>query len=105
MSRTVRDAKLETRQARLKLTVQSEPYWRAITEGCHLGYYKGARGGSWIARHRSLQGGYLKRRLGAADDIADGDGVAFLSYKQAQDAALAWFTGASDPSRGRPYVV
>jgi hypothetical protein len=43
MSRTVRDAKLETRQARLKLTVRSEPYWRAITEGCHLGYYKGAR--------------------------------------------------------------
>jgi integrase len=105
MSRTVHDAKLETRQARLKLTVRSEPYWRAITEGCHLGYYKGARGGNWIARHRSLQGGYLKRRLGAADDVADGDGVAFLSYKQAQDAALAWFTGAGDSSPGGPYVV
>jgi integrase len=105
MSRTVRDAKLETRQARLKLTVRSEPYWRAITEGCHLGYYKGARGGSWIARHRSLQGGYVKRRLGAADDIADGDGVAFLSYKQAQDAAVAWFTGASGPSPASPYTV
>jgi integrase len=105
MSRTVRDARLETRQARLKLTIRSEPYWRAITEGCHLGYYKGARGGSWIARHRSLQGGYLKRRLGAADDITDSDGVAFLNYKQAQDAAVAWFTGASGPRRADPYTL
>jgi integrase len=105
MSRTVRDARLETRQARLKLTVRSEPYWRAITEGCHLGYYKGARGGSWIARHRSLQGGYLKRRLGAADDITDSDAVAFLNYKQAQDAAVAWFTGASGPRRADPYTL
>lgn len=105
MSRTVRDAKLETRQARLRLAVRNEPHWRAITEGCHLGYYKGPRGGTWIARHRSLQGGYHKRRLGAADDIADADGVAFFNYKQAHDAALAWFAGASGPSPAAPYTV
>ncbi len=105
MSRTVRDTKLETRQARLKLAARSEPYWRAITEGCHLGYYKGPRGGTWIARHRSLKGGYLKKRLGAADDIADADGIAFLNYKQAHDAALAWFTGAIGPSLAVPYTV
>jgi hypothetical protein len=105
MSRTVRDARLETRQARLKLTIRSESHWRAIAEGCYLGYYKGARGGSWIGRHRSLEGGYVKRRLGAADDIVDGDGVAFLSYKQAQDAALAWFTAANGPSPAGPYTV
>jgi integrase len=105
MSRTVRDARLETRQARLKLVTRSEPYWRAITEGCHLGYYKGARGGSWIARHRSLQGGYLKRRLGAADDVVDADGVVFLSYKQAQDATVAWFTDANGGSPVGPYTV
>jgi integrase len=105
MPRTVRDAKLETRQARLKLAIRSEPHWRAITEGCHLGYYKGTRGGSWIARRRSAQGGYLKRRLGAADDIADADGAAFLSYKQAHDAAVAWFTQSITPDRSKPYTV
>ena len=105
MSRTVRDAKLETRQARLKLAAQREPHWRAITEGCHLGYYKGAGEGSWIARRRNSQGGYLKKRLGTADDTADADGVVFLSYKQAQDAAVAWFTEARGPSPAAPYTV
>jgi integrase len=105
MPRTVRDARLESRQARLKLAIRSEPHWRAITEGCHLGYYKGRRGGSWIARQRSAQGGYMKRRLGAADDIADADGAAFLSYKQAHDAALAWFTQSTTPGRAGPYTV
>ena len=105
MSRTVRDAKLETRQARLKLAAQREPHWRAITEGCHLGYYKGTRAGSWIARRRNSQGGYLKKRLGTADDTGDADGVVFLSYKQAQDAAVAWFTEARGPSPAAPYTV
>jgi integrase len=52
-----------------------------------------------------LEGGYVKRRLGAADDTVDGDGVAFLSYKQAQDAALAWFTAANGPGTAGPYTV
>ena len=105
MSRTVRDAKLDTRQARLKLTAQPEPYWRAITEGCHLGYYKGPRGGTWIARRRSTHGGYLKKRLGTADDIGDAEGCAFLSYKQAHNAAISWFTQALGPSPATPYTV
>jgi len=36
-------------------------------------------------RRRNSQGGYLKKRLGTADDAGDADGVVFLSYKQAQD--------------------
>jgi len=38
MSRTVRDYKLETKAARLKLKAQKEPYWRNIDMGLHLGY-------------------------------------------------------------------
>jgi integrase len=108
MARTVRDAKLESRQARIRLTARSEPHWRAITEGCHLGYYKGARSGAWIGRFRKPDGAYVKKRLGAADDIADADGSQFLSYKQAHDAAMAWFEEQRAPQRPEapaPYTV
>jgi hypothetical protein len=38
MARTVRDAKLETRTARLRLPIRSEPYWRGLEKGFALGY-------------------------------------------------------------------
>ncbi len=46
MARQVRDAKLSTREARSKLSVQHVPHWRLIHEGLHLGYRKGARAGT-----------------------------------------------------------
>lgn len=50
MARTVRDTSLETRAARACLMVRHKPYYRLIYQGCHLGYRKGPRGGSWSAR-------------------------------------------------------
>ncbi|HET6518773.1 MAG TPA: hypothetical protein VFG47_03020, partial [Geminicoccaceae bacterium] len=79
MARTMRDARLETRAARSRLPAQKEPHWKAIEQGAHLGYYKGARGGSWIARYRPGDvGAYVKRRLGKADDVRDADGAEVL---------------------------
>lgn len=92
MARTVRDARIESPNARLKLAVHHEPYWRTIDEGMHLGYRKGKRKGSWHARFRSDGGGYLKTSLGIADDILEADGVAVLSFSQAQDRARKWFS-------------
>jgi len=43
MARTVRDARIESPTARLKLAARHEPYWRTIDEGMHLGYRKGKR--------------------------------------------------------------
>ncbi len=80
MSRTIRDTRLETRAARERLTVRHEPYWRGIAEGWHLGYYKGRRGGSWVARYRPPGGTYEKTRLGRADDTEDANGVTILDY-------------------------
>ncbi len=94
MPRTVREAKLETRSARLKLVPRPEPYWRCIHEGAHLGYYRGVRSGKWVARFRSAGSeskGYLKRTLGEADDYAEADGERFLDFRQAQGAARSWF--------------
>jgi integrase len=91
MVRTVRDSKLEKPEQRKRLAIRHEPYWRGIQEGWHLGYYKGKREGTWVARWRPPGGRYQKRTLGRSDDIEEADGVTVLDYKQAQDQAREWF--------------
>jgi integrase len=86
--RHVRDARIETREARRRLSAQREPHWRAIVQGAHLGYYRGARRGAWVVRWRKPEGAYQKAVLGEADDIRDGDGVHVLDYRAAQQKAL-----------------
>src|SRR6185437_14057596 len=110
MARTVRDANLETRTARLRLAIRAEPYWRTINPGAHLGYYRGKRGGTWVARLYQ-DGRYRKSAIGTADDGSDADGVGVLSFAQAQAAARKWFAklaheaaGIEPPSAG-PYRV
>jgi len=110
MARTVKDANLETRTARLRLAMRREPYWRSIDPGAHLGYYRGRRGGSWVARLYQ-DGRYRKTALSTADDTSDADGVAILSFAQAQAAARKWFSrlardaaGIESPAAG-PYRV
>lgn len=34
------------------MPVRAEPYWRNEGEGQHIGYYRGARVGKWVARYR-----------------------------------------------------
>ena len=38
MARSLRDSRLETREARLRLKPRGKPYWRLIEPGLHLGY-------------------------------------------------------------------
>jgi integrase len=109
MARTLQDAKLDTRGARLRLGKRREPYWRSISEGFAVGYRKGVKGGTWIARHYSDEHGRRYRSIGTADDIADADGVHVLSFAQAQEAARKWFTHLAGHDRGEvrggPYTV
>src|SRR5690349_2865808 len=97
MTRAVRDHRLETRAARLRLPIRQEPYWRQIRAGCHLGYYRGSRGGKWVARHRTAGsvGGYQKVTLAEADDFNESDGLKVLDYAEAQEAARTWFRSMS----------
>lgn len=92
MARTVRDHRLENRSKRDNLPRRSEPYWVLLSEGFHLGYYRGKSVTKWVARHRppGRTGGYNKTTLGEADDNADADGVKVLDYRQAQDKAREW---------------
>ncbi len=91
MARTVRDANLETRTARLRLSIRTEPYWRGLEKGFALGYRRRGKGGTWLARRRQDNGGYGEHRIGTTDDLQDADGVAILDYGQAQKAAREWW--------------
>lgn len=89
MARTPREHKIETRDARGKLKVRSEPYWRQVIPGTFLGYRKGKNTGAWIVRQRSEDGAYVEQRLATANDHLDADGEVVLSYADAVKRATA----------------
>jgi integrase len=104
MARTLRDANLGTREARLRLAVRSKPYYRLIEDGLHLGYRRlGGRSGTWCVRRYVGAQSYAVEALDAvADDFADADGKMVMSFKQAQRAVLA---SKPRPDAGAPTVA
>jgi integrase len=110
MARTVRNAKIDTRSARVKLAERREPYWTVLSAGCALGYRRGAKGGTWIAKYRDADGKRYLEALGAADDARDADGLSVFSFAQAQERARAWFDQKAKEQAGEfvlsgPYSV
>lgn len=104
MGRTVRDANLETRTARLRLAVRGEPYWRGLETGLALGYRRRRAGGTWLARRRRLDGNYIEARIGIADDFQDADGILVFDYAQAQRATRAWWETEQRREQGHEEV-
>lgn len=99
-----RDARLETRAARGKLKIQHEPHWRQLVTGVSLGYRKGQRGGTWIAR-KLADGKYRKKTLGPADDVSEADGESVLDYAQAHEKALAFAKAPAEERATSNYTV
>src|SRR3954451_12131937 len=96
MARVLRDPKLDTRSARLKLPPRREPHWSKLGPARHLGYRRlGRERGTWIAKAYDPE---TRKRaykaLGAADDVLDADGRDVLTFAQAQERARAWFPSA-----------
>lgn len=105
MARQSRSSKLETRNARTKLAVSKHPYWVSVRPSLHLGYYKGKRGGAWVARYRPDGiARYYRHTLGAADDTQDANGLDVLSYGQAQRAAMAFADNFAHKEAGQSLV-
>ncbi len=102
MARTVRDQNLETRSARGRLTPSPKPYYRTIDPGLHLGYRKGKNGGRWVVRWYVGEQDYKTETIANADDIADADGVATLSFAQAQAVAREMRARAARIAAGMP---
>ena len=96
MPRTKESGRLGSRTAREDLATQTAPYWLVLEKGRALGYRKGIKGGTWIARYYNAAGvpPMIFQTLGAADDTSDPDGKMVLSFSQAQAAARKWFETA-----------
>jgi integrase len=90
MARTLRDAKLDSREARSRLKIRGRPYWRLIEPGLHVGYRRLAgRPGTWCVRRYAGNQTYSVTAIkGVADDYADSDSVSVLSFAEAQREAL-----------------
>ena len=110
MARTVRNAKIDTRSSRSKLIVRREPYWTVMASGCAVGYRKGKKGGTWVARWRASNGKQHYNALGPSDDALDAEDLTVFSFKEAQEKARAWFAeqekaAGSDRVQSGPYTV
>ena len=106
MSRTVRDSKLDSRTARLKLPIGLR-HWRSITEKLALGYRRTAAGfGTWTARYFDEEKqAYVQTKLGTADDQADADGKEVLTFSQAQKLAQGDLKARSMERSGKGYTI
>jgi integrase len=102
MARTVRDANLDSRTARSRLKARGKPYFRTLEPGLHLGYRKPLSGpGKWVARHYVGEQSYEVETLAIADDYSDADGVAVLSFHQAQTAARGRMVSRAHAAAGK----
>lgn len=82
MAQTIGNAVLGNREQRLRLGIRKNPYWMALNEGEHLGYYRGRRVRKWVARYRrpGISSKYREFTIAEADDYADADGSKILSF-------------------------
>jgi integrase len=110
LARTLRDAKLESRTARLQLKPEGKRFWRAIDSGLHLGYRRGKSGGVWLMRRYLGGEQYILETIARADDALDPDGDVILSFAQAQAKARKLFMEREREDAGLrptsgPYLV
>lgn len=109
MARTRQDRKLVSPSVRVALRVRPEPYWRTISKGLAIGYRKGMTGGTWIARHFSVETKRRVESIGVADDHENADGIRVLSFEQAQKKVHKWLARLTAEDTGGvvagPYTV
>ncbi len=81
-----------------------------MAAGCAVGYRKGKKGGTWVARWRASNGKQHYNALGPSDDALDAEDLTVFSFKEAQEKARAWFAeqekaAGSDRVQSGPYTV
>ena len=85
MARSTRSSTLETRSARLRLSVAKKPVFVRIGPGVGLGYRRNRTAGTWVARVSDGKGGNWTKGIGGADDFDDADGTHILDFWEAQE--------------------
>ncbi len=104
MARAKKDPTLDNRTNRLKLLPRRPPFWTALAEGEHFGYYRpeSRAAGTWQAKWRDKATGERKATaIGTSDDYEDADGVRILDWAQAQAKARKWYEEVARQSRRR----
>lgn len=89
MAKRVRDATLDSKEARAKLKARGKPYYKSIGPGLHVGYRKGKEVGRWVVRMYVGDQDYRVETIADADDKLDANGSTILTFWQAQDKARA----------------
>ena len=85
MAQSARDARLETRSARLKLII-GQRYFRPIGEGASILYRRTGGGyGTFTGKYALGEGKYETQAIGEADDHQEADGVTIFTFYQAQE--------------------
>ena len=91
MAQTKRSAKVDTRNARLKLQAGKD-HVATLGSGSYLHYKRTTGAGTWRARWRNKETGkILSFSIGIADDMADDNGEEIHSYERAVEKAQALF--------------
>ena len=97
---------LGSRASRARLPIQARPFFTHIQDGLSLGYRRGKRGGSFVARAYDTEHGYRYAPLGKSNDLIESVG---MSFQQAQDAARVWYGQLASIDSGElvsgPYTV
>lgn len=102
MARTVRDSNLDSRAARSRLKPRGKPYYRVLEPGLHLGYRRARSGaGRWVVRHYAGSQTYAVETIATADDYSDADGVAILSFRDAQAKARERMVSRAHKAAGK----
>src|ERR1700722_282555 len=106
MARRVRDTRLETRTARLKLPIAKRPIFVSVGHGISLGYRRNKKNGTWTYRTADGHGGKgPEMKVGIADDYVEADGKVSVDYGQAQDLPHAITRGERPNAANGPIAI
>lgn len=105
MARSVRNAGLETRTARLKLPVARKPVFIRIGPGLSLGYRRNQVAGTWVLRLADGKGGATTKAISTADDYEGSNGATVLDYWQAQERAKSVARNSDGSGSVKPLTV
>ena len=106
MARRLRYPSLESRTARLKLSVRRKPYpGPALSRGVLLLYRRNKGNGSWVLKASDGHGKYWTKAIGEADDFDESNGETILTFYQGQDTAKQLARGGKEVETTAPITV
>jgi integrase len=106
MPRPVRNRKLDSREARGRLTVRGAPYYCSVDQRNSVGYRRlKGKPGTWIWRRYAGDQTYEWEPLGVADDQSPADGIGILTFWQAQDRARERMAESAKAGTGADVTV